>query len=1190
MEGEQRRPGQREEGRMREETEDADSPRVAQTLFGGLDCFSAVASRSSCLAGVGCALAWLALVGPKTVEACYREEVLEVLRGREFHKFAMRRGRSRGLRSLFPIPLGDIEGLHERALRTGLDEFVVDTQRRAEPLDAWLVVSICAVNGIAGYGRLPILGAWTAGHRQAATALRASIKRMLDKDCCLDRSVEQAEKELSSRFLSYTGEEVPKMQVVSLTEIEPALPPISHGGSIHAVELVSPITRDFLENPENSVREQFPLLGKKLQAKVHVTPGEELEVAKLLISRNICSWVDVDDVFTVDSQPVLNGMFAVGKGVVNSLGKEIQRLIMNLIPTNSVMEQARGAVGDLPSITQYLSLVLEQDEKLLLYQSDMSSAFYLFKIPECWHRFMAFNLKLSRASLGLGGSGYVYLCCAVIPMGWASAVSIMQEIADRLTVIGSLPLTHKIRRTSPLPSWLLDVTAAAKREGCAWFHVYLDNFCAMEKRDVNEGPGLAKGFHEALEQAWEQCGVLSSAKKRVSGVEDAQELGGEMKGGVGTLGPSSERLVRLVQSTLVVVSKKFLRKKWVQVVAGRWVHVMSFRRPGMIQLDTTWDFVSHEWRRKSVETQVRSELLGCCFLALLLHTDLRAAVSPIMTASDASSTGGAVGMSDQLTQSGREFAYVDRSLGGLVCRAPILVLSLFNGIGCAFRCYDLVGIVPMFGISYEISKAANRVSSRRWPNVVQEGDVRGITREVVRKWKFLYPQIEQIDIWAGFPCVDLSAVKFNRKNLAGEQSGLFWEVLRIIKLVRSEFGFHFKVNYFAENVASMDREACSEISLNLGGKPYRVDSADCVPIHRPRFCWSNVAFSEVEGVTVEDKEFWYEVRMVHEYPEVSQWLEEGAVWPGEVERVVFPTCMKSIVRSCPPPKPAGLSKCDRDTCWRWEADRFRFPPYQYKSGYLIWVNDKWRLLSASERELLHGLGFDHTALCWAAGKIKDDPVGFEDVRKSLIGDSFNCFSFAYFAALSCRKWLPQTSLNLWWNRAGMAPGMCTPGFVDVPLIRRLSYGPAAEDDSPAQIHRGLLKRVNHTGSDVRISSGAILNPKNFPRQSAPAAWFVWKPLFAYKWSRADHINSLELRAIIHAVEWRISHLKELNSRIFHLSDSYISISVISKGRSSSRMLKPLLRRLAALLLTFNVYLVVAHVESTENPTDHASRL
>ena len=375
-------------------------------------------------------------------------------------------------------------------------------------------------------------------------------------------------------------------------------------------------------------------------------------MAKLLISRNICSWVDCDEVFCIRGQPVLNGMFAVGKGTLNDSGREIQRVIMNLIPTNSVMQQARGAVNDLPSITQYLSLVLEQDEKMLLYQSDMSSAFYLFKIPLAWRKFMTFNLKLTRESLGLGGSGLVYLCCAVIPMGWSSAVSITQEIADRLTVIGRLPENHQVRRTFPLPSWILDASITADREGCAWFHVYLDNFCAMEKRWLEEGPGLAQDFHEMLERAWDRCGVLSSAKKRVSGAVDAQELGGEMKGVVGTLGPSSERLVRLIQSTVLVVSKRFLKKKWVQVVAGRWVHIMSFRRPGMIQLDATWDFVSHDWRRKWVETRVRSELLGCCFLSLLLHTDLRAAVSQIMTASDASSTGGAVAMSDQFNSGG----------------------------------------------------------------------------------------------------------------------------------------------------------------------------------------------------------------------------------------------------------------------------------------------------------------------------------------------------------------------------------------------------------------------------------------------------------------------------------------------------------------------------------------------------------
>ena len=95
--------------------------------------------------------------------------------------------------------------------------------------------------------------------------------------------------------------------------------------------------------------------------------------------------------------------------------------------------------------------------------------------------------------------------------------------------------------------------------------------------------------------------------------------------------------------------------------------------------------------------------------------------------------------------------------------------------------------------------------------------------------------------------------------------------------------------------------------------------------------------------------------------------------------------------------------------------------------------------------------------------------------------------------------------------------------------------------------------------------------------------------FAYKWSRPNHINNLELRSIVHVIEWRVHHLKEIQVRVFHLTDSYVAMSVISKGRSSSKMLQPLLRRLSALLITFGIYLIVSHVESTDNPTDAASR-
>ena len=85
------------------------------------------------------------------------------------------------------------------------------------------------------------------------------------------------------------------------------------------------------------------------------------------------------------------------------------------------------------------------------------------------------------------------------------------------------------------------------------------------------------------------------------------------------------------------------------------------------------------------------------------------------------------------------------------------------------------------------------------------------------------------------------------------------------------------------------------------------------------------------------------------------------------------------------------------------------------------------------------------------------------------------------------------------------------------------------------------------------------------------------------------MNSLELRSLVHAVEWRIKHVKESHLRIFHLTDSYVAMSIVSKGRTSARLLKPLLRRLTALLLAWDLYLVVTHVESAENPTDDASR-
>ena len=1151
----------------------------------GIAMLRQVGHRASSMEGAGRALLWLLLTFPGAEMEVEANASLRVMvMGKNTPFYAMHRGLTARCRPLLPLPLERVSQLCALAEGSSLDDFCRPHFACLGIDEVWLALTVMSLNAAAGYGRAALPRKPTAAQAAALDSVRASIKRVLAPDLCLERSLEGAEKELASRFLTYTGEEVPKMQPLQVKCVLPALPPASHGGSIQTVDLLCLGTRRFLENPLESVLEA-PRKGVKLEAKVHIQSGEALELFKLLVERKICHWIEDDHVMRVGGTQILNGMFAVGKGTHLETGEEIQRVIMNLIPCNGVCKQAQGGTQNLPSICQYLSLVLNSDHRLALYQSDMVSAFYLFRLPVQWHPLMAFNIWFDGKDIGLQEGQRFRPCCAVIPMGWSSAVAIMQELAEKLSELGRLPRSHMIRRCAPLPPWLTDVANEAASTGRPWFHVYLDNFCAIEKLGPGEQPEHGFRFHEALEDAWRSVGVLSSEKKKVAGETRANELGACLDGETGTLGPSAERILRLVQSTVAVISKRQLRRKWVQVIAGRWVHCMAFRRPTMSFLDATWGYIAGINRGEAAEARVRSELLNCCCGVQLMHANLTAKLSGMTTASDASSTGGAVGKSLTLTPAGREFAAADLQGHAEGKEIPVLALSLFNGIGCAFRCYDLRGVQPMVCVAYEINKEANRVTSRRWPHVRLEKDVRSLTREVMHEWRYLYPGVREIHLWAGFPCVGLSAVRFGRLNLDDPQSGLFWEVVRILKELKQVFGFNFPVKYALENVASMDVEAEQEISSVLNVKPLKLDSADAVPLHRPRFCWSNVTPTPMEGVTLEEKERWTHVHMPHEFPAVEQWIEEGWHWPGGEQGNLLPTCMKSIKRRSPPLKPAGLDRASEDTILRWQADQFRFPPYQYGDRFVFWKGNKWRLCCASERELLHGLGFGHTTLCWNAGDIKNNWQGYEDTRKSLIGDSFNCFSFVYVAAMLCASWVSVPPYHQLWMRMGLAPGFNCPIAVVAPLERRLVYGSPTVDVDITSLHSCLLRRANHTGSDIRITSGSILNPRAYPRQSVNADWWLWSKVFACRWEKADHINSLELRSLVHAVEWRIRHGKEHHLRIFHLTDSYVAMAIASKGRTSAKLLKPLLRWLTALLLAWDLYLLVLHVESSENPTD-----
>ena len=245
-----------------------------------------------------------------------------------------------------------------------------------------------------------------------------------------------------------------------------------------------------------------------------------------------------------------------------------------------------------------------------------------------------------------------------------------------------------------------------------------------------------------------------------------------------------------------------------------------------------------------------------CFLA---SCNLRKALHAEVVATDASERGGAVCVSKGLTWSGKSYSSLLQARSSPL-EPNFLVISLFNGIGGAFRAYDLLGIHPLGLVAAECHKPANRVTLRAWPRCLVVDDVNLVDKAMVLSWLMLYPMVNEVHVWGGFPCVHLSSARAGRKNLEGPGSNLFWKLVEIIQIVQEIFAPVASVKWVVENVASMDPDARDEISSVLEVLPLRLDPADVLPYSRPRFAWISEEPSVLRGAS------WYREKALWKLP------------------------------------------------------------------------------------------------------------------------------------------------------------------------------------------------------------------------------------------------------------------------------------------------------------------------------------
>ena len=120
--------------------------------------------------------------------------------------------------------------------------------------------------------------------------------------------------------------------------------------------------------------------------------------------------------------------------------------------------------------------------------------------------------------------------------------------------------------------------------------------------------------------------------------------------------PKESKLTKYLSLALTLCGQQMVSQRQVQVVCGGLVYFSMFRRPTLGSLNAVWKFIESfkpggvQWRPLPVDC--RLEILRFISFLPLIRMDFRLQMHPMVTCSDASSTGGGVCRSEGLTPLG----------------------------------------------------------------------------------------------------------------------------------------------------------------------------------------------------------------------------------------------------------------------------------------------------------------------------------------------------------------------------------------------------------------------------------------------------------------------------------------------------------------------------------------------------------
>lgn len=280
----------------------------------------------------------------------------------------------------------------------------------------------------------------------------------------------------------------------------------------------------------------------------------------------------------------------------------------------------------------------------------------------------------------------------------------------------------------------------------------------------------------------------------------------------------------------------------------------------------------------------------------------------------------------------------------------------------------------------------------------------------------------------------------------------------------------------------------------------------------------------------------------------------------------LPTFTTARPRDHPGRRPAGLDLLTTQERTEWENDKFRFPPYQYQWKHYVTNGTDYRPVNPEEREVILGFPRGFTVQCLPKGQ--QGTENHQDLRLTLLGNT-SCVTVIVWLLAQlcaplglCEPADPQRCIDI--TKPGSATELAA--FLARPPMSRTTR--RRKGGNALVLVKKPLNLVSIKGEDIILSASTEDNLKYHRlRASIPARLWAWRTVCSWLWKgNKEHINVLEMRAVLCALKWRIIKCGIGNHRLVHLVDSLVCLHSLTRHRTSSRKMRRTLAKINSLLL------------------------